>query len=197
MAEEKAKTVGQLKEELAKIQEKISQVDSDLIGVDNKSPLEEVKELLVWRSPARVFVARDKKWFTNVFLIVLILSVILVFMREFITISVLLAITFLSYVLATVPPDEIEHKITNKGVTTAGHSYFWEELRDFWFSKKYGRDIVNIDTKKGFPGRLIILLQGHSQEKVKEILSKYLTFQEKPELSWMEKTTEKFTSRLS
>ena len=84
--------------------------------------------LLLWSSPARLFKKRDKEYFTNIGAIVFLLVVILVFAREFVLIAAVLSIVFLVYVLSTVPPENVEHKITNLGIESAGHYYRWEEL---------------------------------------------------------------------
>lgn len=142
--------------------------------------------LLVWRSPSRPFKKREKEFFTTVGAIVFLLAVILVFIKEFLLIGAILALSFVAYVLATVPPEEVEHKITSLGLESAGHSYKWEELLGFWFGEKWGQPVLLIQTKLRFPGRLVILIGGQDQEKIKNIFSKYLKFYEKPEKNWMD-----------
>src|SRR3990167_6020313 len=75
---------------------------------------------------------------------------------------------------ATVEPEKTEHKITTRGVKTGEKLYKWEELSRFWFTDKWGQQILNIDTRLRFPSRLIMLLADQSQDKIKEILGKYL-----------------------
>lgn len=179
-----------LKTQLNSIQNEISRVEQK---TDNSK---DVRELLVWLSPARVFRKRDAKWVTNIAILVLALIVILLFIREFIAISVVLAIAFVSYVLATVPPEDIEHRITTQGVTTAGHTYLWNELVDFWFNEKFGQRILNIETKLRYPGRLIIL-QGHvNSDKLRDVLVTHIPFREVPKSSWLDKLYDLLYKRL-
>lgn len=187
--EDTEKKVNHLKEQMAKLQEELAQMEE-------QPRREKVKELFSWQAPSRIFIPRDKKWFTNIFLIVLIISVVLLFIREFILIGVAMSVTFVSYMLATVPPEEIDNKITNHGVTTAGHSYLWAELADFWLVKKYGKTLLHINTLVGFPGRLSLIVNESDEEKIKDILAQYIPYREVPETKWSEKFTEKVISTL-
>ncbi|MCL4382338.1 hypothetical protein M1545_00960, partial [Patescibacteria group bacterium] len=89
-------------------------------------------------------------------------------------------------VLATIPPEEVEHKITSLGLESVGHFYKWEELVAFWFAEKWGQSLLVVTTKLKFPGRLVILTGIEDKEKIKALLSKNLAFKEKPEKNWMD-----------
>lgn len=184
------------KENLKDLKEQLNQIQSEIDRAEKVEMSKEVRELLTWASPSRIFRKRDKKWFTNIAILVLALIVILLFIREFIVISVVLAVAFVYYVLATVAPEEIEHKITTQGVNSAGHTYLWSELTDFWFTKKHDNEILNIGTKLRYPGRLVMLLNGVSQEKVKEVLAPYVPFREVPKISWLDKMADSLYQRL-
>ena len=174
----KADPITELKSQLSSIQSKIAEIEGqEEAGV-------EVKELYKWSSPTHVFVPRGKKWITYVILITALIVLILLFIREFFIIAPVLAVTFLAYILASVPPDDIEHRITSEGFISGKHNYLWEEMYDFWFTKKYGHTLLHIDTLTGFPGRLVVLV--NDEEKVKGILLKYLPFREVPKTSWLD-----------
>lgn len=159
-------------------------------------PPREVKTLLEWESPLRPFKRRDTKYFLNLVLIILVLAVILVFVQEFLLIGVLLALLFVSYVLGTVEPEKLAHKITNQGITTGNRSYLWSELEDFWYVEKYGSDILNVSTKVRFPARLMILVPFIDRDKVKKILLEYIPFREEAPRSWMDDATAWINSHL-
>lgn len=156
----------------------------------------EIKTVLVWKSPARPFKRRDREYFTTIAAIVFLLGVILLFLKEFLLIGVILAFMFVSYVLATVPPEEVEHKITTEGITTGGKSYLWNEMKDFYFVQKWGSKIVNINTKLKFPGRLIILLGNEEEKRIKEELGKYLSFRESAPITWMDNAADWLSKRV-
>lgn len=137
-----------------------------------------------WSSPSRLFKKRDKEYFTNIGAIVFLLTIILVFAREFVLIATVVSIVFLIYVLSTVPPEEIKHKITNLGIESGGHFYRWEELVDFWFEEQWGQTMLEI--RAYAQPRIIILLGSTSKDKVREVVAKYIPFREEPEKTWVD-----------
>lgn len=149
--------------------------------------LVELKSLLKWESPVRPFKKRDKDYYTTIAAIVFLLAVILLFLKEWLLIAVMVALTFVTYVLATVEPENTEHEITTRGIVTGGKSYLWRDLRAFWFSKKWKDNILNIDTNLKFPSRLMMLAGGKSESQVKEILKKHLE-EEMPEDTFMDRS---------
>ncbi len=157
---------------------------------------EEIKTLISWKSPLRVFKKRDKKHFTNLILVVFIISLVLIFFKEFLLVGVILALVFVAYVNSSVEPPEFEHKITTKGITSGGHTYLWGELTEFWLVKKDGRTVLNIDTKVRFPGRLFVVLNDDIVEEVRRDLSKYLPFREEQKVTWLDRLTDWFSQKL-
>ncbi len=139
---------------------------------------------LEWSSPSRLFKRRDKEYFTNIAAIVFLLTIVLVFAREFVLIAAVLSIVFLIYVLSTVPPQEVKHKITNLGLESAGHFYRWEALADFWFEEQWGQ--VMLVVRPFMTARIIILLNNQDRSKVRELLAKRLPYREQPQKSWVD-----------
>lgn len=139
---------------------------------------------LSWTAPSRLFKKRDKEYFTNIGAIVFLLIVILVFAREFLLIAAVVSVVFLIYVLSTVPPEDVEHAVTNLGIDSAGHFYRWEELGEFWFEEQWGQGMLVIQPKMG--SRIIILLGTAHKEKIRELIAEHIPFREKPEKSWVD-----------
>jgi hypothetical protein len=145
-------------------------------------PKEEV--YISWSSPSRLFKKRDKEYYTNVGAIVFLLAIIFAFAREFVLIATVVSLVFLVYVLATVPPEDIKHKITNLGIESGGHFYRWEELVDFWFEDQWGQ--TKLEIRAYAQPRLIILLGNESKDTVREAIAKYIPFREVPDKTWVE-----------
>lgn len=137
-----------------------------------------------WTSPSRLFKKRDREFFVNILAIVFLLSVILVFVREFVLIATVLSIVFLIYVLSTVPPEDVNHRITNLGIESTGHFYRWEEFADFWFEEQWGQHMVVL--RPFMSPRMIILLGSEKQEKIREIIARHIPFREEPDRSWVD-----------
>ena len=157
--------------------------------------IEERKEVyLTWNSPSRLFKKRDREYFTNVGAIVFLLIIILVFAREFLLIAAVVSIVFLIYVLSTVPPENVEHRITNLGIESAGHFYRWEQLGEFWFEEQWGQVLLKLRPIMG--PHIIILLADQDKAHVRELVAKHIPFREQPEKNWVDNAASWLTKKI-
>ena len=150
----------------------------------------EVKTLLSWEAPARPFRKKDRSFYTTIAIIVILLILILLLAREFLLIGVLLALTFVTYVLAFVPPGHVKYRISTQGITIGEDFYFWHFLDSFWFKEKDGSKVLHIQTRLRFPAQLMLILDSNNEEQLKKIIARFLPFVEVPYKSWMEKWSE-------
>lgn len=156
---------------------------------------EPLKTLLAWSAPERPFKKRGREYFTTVGAIVFLIGVILLFLKEWFLIVVMIALMFVAYIMATVEPRKVEHKITNQGIVTGGRRYRWEELGRFWFTEKWGKKILHVENLFSLPRQLLMLLEEMKQEQIKKILSDYLPFEE-PEKTWVDNASEWLSRRV-
>lgn len=138
----------------------------------------EVKMLLEWESASRPFKKRSKEYFQTILAIVFLVSVVLLFLKEWFLIAAIWTLVFVYYSLARTEPEKIKHQITTKGMVSDKHSYKWENLRSFWFGEKYGQRILLVETKLGFPRRLILLVRKDDEVKIEKAMTRYLDFEE-------------------
>ncbi len=150
----------------------------------------EVMTLLSWEAPSRPFRKKDRSYYTTIAVLVALLMLITFLMREFLLMGTLLALAFVSYVLAFVPPHDIKYRISTQGITIGEDFYFWHFLDAFWFKEKDKHRILIIQTRFRFPGQLMLVLGDQDEEKVKKIVARFLPFVEVPYKSWMEKWSE-------
>ena len=148
-----------------------------------------LKVLMVWQAPARLYKTRDKEFYSTLGAIAFLIAVILLFIKEWFAIVLVISVAFLAYVFATIKPEKIEYQLTNRGVTVAGNTYLFGELGRFWFEEKMKQKILLIERPIAFPYRLTIPLGQTDPQKIKEILAKYLPF-EQPERTWLENAGE-------
>lgn len=141
--------------------------------------------LLTWAASSRVFKRRSREFYSTVAALVLLLSVILFFAKEFLLIGVILAMGFVSYVLASVPPENVKHSLTNKGIRTDGKLYPWQELGRYWWETKWKQSYVTIETPGKIPNALILVVGDETKDSVDEIVKKYLV-NEKPAPNWFD-----------
>ncbi len=151
---------------------------------------EEIKTLHSWEAVSRPFRKKDRSYYTTLAIIVTLLTLILLLAHEFLLIATLLSLTFVTYVLAFVPPHKVEYRISTQGVTIGEDFYFWHFLDSFWFKKKDGFTVAHIQTHLRFPAQLMLVLDKDDEEKVKKTMARFLPFHEVPFRSWMEKWSE-------
>jgi hypothetical protein len=142
-------------------------------------------EIYTWKAPSRVFKRRSREFYSTVGALVLLLSVILFFAKEFLLIGVILAMGFVSYVLASVPPETIEHTFTNKGIRTDNKLFPWGELGRYWWGEKWKQEYVTIEAPGKVPGILILVLGEGGKNTIDETIKKYL-INEKPPATWFD-----------
>lgn len=152
------------------------------------------EELLVWSSPSRLFKRRDREYFTNIGAIVFLLTIILVFAREFLLIAAVLSIVFLIYVLSTVPPEDVKHRLTSLGIESADHFYRWEELADFWFEEQWGQIMLTL--RPIFGPRILILLGAQDRTHVREIIARFIPYREHPDKTWVDNAANWITQKI-
>ncbi|OGY28946.1 MAG: hypothetical protein A3F35_02380 [Candidatus Woykebacteria bacterium RIFCSPHIGHO2_12_FULL_45_10] len=188
LAIKKEKKLEDLKNELFRLQEKLS-------TFEDTAPRIQIKELYSWTAPSRTYRKKSKRWALNMLLTILIILVILLFLRQFILMAVVLSLGFLAYVIDAIPPEEVGHRLTNQGIISGDRSFLWEELYDFWFIRKNEFEILVIDTVVSYPRRLMLLIRPNQQEEIKNIMLGYLPFREKPHLSWIDQAGESLAAQ--
>lgn len=152
---------------------------------ENDHDRNEERLVLEWVAPSRPFKKRDREYYTTIGIIVFLLTLILFFAGQFLLIAVLISLAFVSYVLASVPPEPIHNMITTFGIRTGDQIFYWEELGRFWFSEKYKSDVLHVETARAFPAQLMLLLGDKTKEEVKTAMLKHTVF-EKPAATWLD-----------
>lgn len=151
---------------------------------------EEIKTLVSWEAPSRPFRKKDRSYYTTIAILVVLLVLIAFLAKEFLLVGVILALAFVAYVLAFVPPHNVIYKISTQGITIGEDFYFWHFLDSFWFKEKDGSKVLHIQTRVRFPAQLMLVLGDQDQEKMTKTVARFLPFVEVPYKSWMEKWSE-------
>lgn len=146
-----------------------------------RGPLKTRKEtiFLSWRAPVRPFKKRGKEFLTTVAMIAFLTSVIFYFIEGILPVIVIVALVFLVWVFATFQPEEVEHKISNRGVVFAGKLYRWGDLVRFWFAKRLSSELFVVETVQ-MPGRLELVINPEDKAKIREAVEEYVPYEEAP-----------------
>ncbi len=141
--------------------------------------------ILEWMAPSRPYKKKNRQYYTTIFLIVFLISLILMVLQQFLFIAVVISIGFVAYVFSAVPPGTVRHQLTTYGVRSDSNLYSWDELGRYWYESKYGEEIVHLELGR-FPNRVTMLLGELPQAQLDEVLSQIL-LREKPEPTSFEK----------
>ena len=152
------------------------------------------KELLTWTAPARPFKRRDKEFYITLIAIAGIVGLVLFLIEGFMPVVLIASLVFLFYVLSTVEPENIEYKVTNKGIKVVDKRTEWGVLIRFWFSRRFDNELLIIETL-GIPGRMELVINAGDKEAIKKALTPYLPEEEAPP-SYLDKAANWFAGRL-
>lgn len=144
---------------------------------EQKSTLTPAKDIFSWVSPARPFKIRNRQFYITVFAIAGIVGIVLFLAEGFMPVILIISLIFLFYVMNTVPPENIEYKITSKGITIAGRVTEWNLLTRFWFTKRFDNELLVIETLN-LPGRLELVIKPEDKETIKKELAKKIPEEE-------------------
>ena len=151
--------------------------------------------LFEWEAPERAYQKRDRDfWITAVAILVLV-SIILFFVKEYFLIVALGSVLFLYYVLATVPPHRIKNKITNRGIYFGDLRYEWGDLENFYFKTSLSNDQILFGTMLRFPRQVAMVIDSTDRDKIKSIVIKKIPFMEASP-RFIDKLTKWFADRL-
>ncbi len=165
--------------------------------VDNKQVQEYFKDvpkpvvekiIYEWQDDARPFKKRNRQYKTTIITIALLISLILFFAGQVLTVAVVIAVVFLVYVLSTIPPQTVTNQISSFGIRADDKLYLWQELGRFWFDVKYNQKVLLVEVGR-FPYRLTLVVNKADQKLLTNLLSEVLV-EQKPLLTTTEKWAE-------
>jgi len=139
----------------------------------------EEKELVSWVAPARPFKRRNRNFYVTVIVMAATIGFVLFLADGWLPVVLIISLVFLFYVMSTVPPENIEYKITNLGIKIANVNTPWEALGRFWFTKRMDSNLLVVETRT-LPGRLELVIDPAKEKEIKDALSKELAYEEVP-----------------
>lgn len=180
------------------LKEGISTLKSEEAVAEEPQPVivrrEPEKDLLTWTAPARPFKRRDREFYLTLIAIAGIIGLVLFLIEGFMPVILIVSLVFLFYVLSTVEPENIEYKITNKGIKIVDKRTDWGLMNRFWFSRRLDNELLIVETL-GLPGRMELVINPGDKEEIRKALSAYLIEEEAPP-SFLDKAANWFAKKL-
>lgn len=164
------------------------QEEQDEDYLDDEYYYGDVRTLLSWSSAGRPFKKRTKQFYLTALLIMLFVEIIFFLFSQYVLMLVVLALVFVSFALASIPPKDFHYKVSTEGIRVEDHFYLWQELYDFYFKKEHGIETLRVRTKDFIPGELTLTLGDVDKNHVKQVLLHFLPFREYVKPTFMEKS---------
>jgi hypothetical protein len=156
---------------------------------------EQERDLVVWTAPARPFQRRNRQFYVTTFAIAGIVSLVLFLAEGIMPVILIVSLVFLYYVLSTVEPENVEYKVTNKGIKIGGKETTWQFLNKYWFSKRFDQELMIMQTVL-IPGRIELVINPEVKGKLRSEVSAYIPYEETPPTG-LDKITNWFAQKLS
>jgi hypothetical protein len=174
---------------------KVEPAETTILNRDNLGPKE---VYLQWEAQSRVHKKGFNKKMTRTMIVIgVVISLFLAVMGEFFLILVIGSIIFVSYVLSTTPPENVIYQISSHGIMYGEQMFYWDQLKQYFFSYSTGQELLCVDTKVSLPGRLFLTTRSEDKEKIKEILSRYLPFLKEEPVTVMDKAYKSFVDKFN
>ena len=170
-------------------------MDANKLPENDPIEINEEKVLFEWEAAERSYQKRNKDFWVTAIAILILVSVILIFIKEFFLIMALISVLFLYYALSSVPPGKVKSKLTNRGIYFGELRYEWNVLNKFWFKKSMSSDTINFGTDLRFPRMVTIVINPKDIEKLKEIVVKRIPLLDTSP-TFIDRLTQWFASRL-
>jgi hypothetical protein len=102
-----------------------------------------------------------------------IVSLIIFLAEGIMPVLLIVSLVFLYYILSTVEPEKIEYKLTSKGIKIAGRLTPWQDMKTFWFSKKFDSELLTVETFV-IPGRIEVVITPEIKENLRKEIKVYI-----------------------
>jgi hypothetical protein len=152
------------------------------------------KDIYAWIAPARPFKRADREFYITIISMAVLVGIVLFLVEGFMPVILLISLVFLYYVMSTVPPENAEFKITNKGIKFGDKLTPWEVLNRYWFSHRFDHDLLIFETTQ-IPGRIEFVVLSEHIEEVRQALKDYLP-EEKASPSQLDKAASWLSEKL-
>lgn len=138
--------------------------------------------LLSWNAPLRPFKKRSTVVMRFFLAIALLLSAVIFFFGDAVTILPIWAVLFLFYIFAITPPPLVENRVTTFGVETSGGIMLrWDALSHYYFTERFGYVVCVLVTHGPyFAHTYLVVPDDQTKSQLSVILSKHLMFMTKP-----------------
>jgi hypothetical protein len=157
------------------------------------------RELYIeWDSVVKQEVKEVNRRFSRTFIIIaVVIALLLVVMKEFGLIFVVASLIFFLVALNRLPEHSVHIEASSYGIKYGESMYYWHDLKNFFFKKVGSGEILVVDTNIYLPGRLFFSFMPSDREKIKESLTKHITYLEVEPVTFLDKLFDNVKGRFN
>lgn len=141
------------------------------------SQAQKEKDILSWTAPARPFKRRNRKFYVTLIAIAAIVGLVLFLAEGYMPVILIISLVFLFYVLNTVEPENLEYKITSKGIKVSDKTTDWSLFTRWWLTKRFDSKLLVLEMRS-LPGRMELVYNPEDEGKIRKTLSQHLPEEE-------------------
>ncbi|MEI7653228.1 MAG: hypothetical protein WCJ70_03040 [bacterium] len=150
--------------------------------------------LLSWKAPLRPFKKQSAGLLRFFLAVALLLSLILFFVGDMVTLLPMWALLFLFYVFAITPPPLTETHVTRFGIESAGILMRWDILSHYYFVKRFGYTVlVTVTHGPYFAHSYFVVPDETTKRQLMEILNKHLMYMNQPPRTFTDRLIDLFS----
>ena len=149
---------------------------------EERKPIHSVYE---WSAPERVYEPKDKKWYLAVSTFSMFIVVLSLLTDNYGLVVAVVALIILLYALNSVPPQNLTHELTNKGISINSQLYTWKTIDKFWISKKSEHFFMNIEieTKNDDKDQIVTYLGDADVKKIISYMTQFIDYLPETEIN--------------
>ncbi len=153
--------------------------------------------IISWKAPLRPYKKRNRLIIRFYLALTTLVSLIILFFGDLVLIIPVWALLFLFYVLTVTPPPEVENRVTQFGVETAGITVRWEMLSHFYFRRRFDFWVLTLVGHPPFFYHVYLVVTNNQLKKTLiDILTNFLIYLEKPPRSFSDRIIDWFSALL-
>lgn len=165
-------------EDESTLKEEVNAPEPEKNGSQVAKP-EREKDLYTWKAAVRPFKKRDREFWVTAAAIAGVVGLVLFLVEGFMPVLLVISVAFLFYVMSTVPPEDVEYRITNLGIRVGGRLTSWDVMNRFWFIKRFDSDLLIVETVT-LPGRMEYVMDPDKKLEIKDVILKHIPYEDVP-----------------
>lgn len=167
--------------------------------MENSVPKEETKGveekiIFSWQAYVRPFEKKNREFYLNSGAILAVVGLVVFIAEGWVPVVLLVALSFLYFILHNIEPEKIDYKITNFGIRIKEQLITWGQFTNFWVEEKESYNKLILGTIF-LPGKVELVTEKKDKEKIESTVSKYLIKQFIPPSS-LDKLAGWFSSKM-